>query len=77
MTFSKSNHKEKHTFTLGGRTLDNINEYKYLGFTINKKGNFSPTLEDLSCKAKRAIYSINSKMIMRFLSAETLLKLFE
>ena len=77
MTFSKSNHKEKHTFILGERTLDNINEYKYLGFTINKKGNFSPTLEDLSCKAKRAIYSINSKLIMRFLSVKTLLKLFD
>ena len=25
MTFSKSNHKEKHTFTLGGRILNNIN----------------------------------------------------
>ena len=74
MTFSKSNHKEKHTFILGGITQDNINEYKYLGFTINKKGNYSPTL---SCKANRAIYSINSKLIMRFLSVKTLLKLFD
>ena len=39
--------------------LDNANEYKYLAFTINKKGNFSPTLEDLSFKAKRAIYLIS------------------
>jgi hypothetical protein len=77
MTFSKSNHKEKHIFTIRDKMLDNTNEYKYLGFTINKKGNFTPTLEDLSCKAKRAIYSINSKINIRFLSVKTLLKLFD
>ena len=77
MTFSKSNHKEKHTFTISNNMLKNTNEYKYLGSTINKKGNLSPTLEDLSCKAKRAIYSINSKISIRFLSIKTLLKLFD
>ena len=39
--------------------------------TINEKANFSPTLEDLSCMANRTIYSINSKIIMRFLSVRT------
>ena len=77
MTFSKSNQKEKHIFTIRDQILDNTNEYKYLGLTINKKGNFSPTLEDLSCKAKRAIYSIKSKINIRFISIRTLLKLFD
>ena len=61
MTCSKSDHKEKHTFTISNNILENTNEYKYLGFIINKKGNLFPTLEDLSCKAKKAIHSINSK----------------
>ena len=34
-------------------------------------------LEDLSCKAKRAINSINSKIILHFLSVKALLKLFD
>ena len=76
-TWNISNQKEKHIFTIGEQTLDNTNEYKYLGLTINKKGNFSPTLEDLSCKAKRAIYSIKSKINIRFISIRTLLKLFD
>ena len=77
MTFSRSNHKEKHTFTISNNMLENTNEYKYLGSTINKKGYLSPTLEDLSCKAKRAIYSLNSKISIRFLLLKTLLKLFD
>ena len=67
MTFSKSNHKEKHIFTIQNQTLDNTNEYKYLCLTISKKGNFSPMIDDLSCKAKRAIYSIKSKINIRFI----------
>ena len=79
ITFSRSNHKEKHQFTINNQILENTNEYKYLGIIINKKGSFLPTLEDLnlSCKAKRAIYSINSKINIRFLSVKTLLKIFD
>ena len=42
MTFSKSNHAEKHQFFIGNKILENTKEYKYLGITINKKGSFSP-----------------------------------
>ena len=59
ITLSKSNHKENQTFTKSNNMLENTNEYKYIGFTINRKGDLPPPLEDLSCKAKRAIYSIN------------------
>ena len=45
---------KKRTFTISNNMLENTNEYKYLGSTINKTGNLSPTLEDLSC--------INSKI---------------
>ena len=34
---------KKNIFTIRDKILDNTNVYKYLGFTINKKGNFSLT----------------------------------
>ena len=77
VTFSKSNHKEKHQFKINNHNLENADKYKYLGLTINKKGSFSPALEDLSCKAKRAIYAMNSKMNLRFLSIKSQIKLFD
>ena len=36
-----------------------------------------PVINDLTYKAKRAIYAMNSKMNLRFLSVNTLLKLFD
>ena len=42
ITFSKSNHKEKHQFIINNQKLENTNEYKYLGIIINKKGSFAP-----------------------------------
>ena len=35
MTFSKSNHAEKHQFFIGIKILENTEDYKYLGITIN------------------------------------------
>ena len=77
MTFSKGNQKEKYEFTLNNQKIECNNEFKYLGITINKKGNFTPTLNDLSCRANKAIYTINSKMNIKFLSPKILLKLFD
>ena len=77
MTFSKSNHAEKQQFFIGNKILENTKEYKYLGITINKKDSFSPALTDLSCKARRAIYFMNSKINIRFLSIKSLIKLFD
>ena len=77
MIFSKGNQKEKYEFTLNNRKIECNKEFKYLGITINKKGNFTPTLNDLSCRANKAIYTINSKMNIKFLSPKILLKLFD
>ena len=60
LTFTNGTQKEKHNFTLNSETIENVKEYKYLGITINsKKCSFIPTLADLGCKGKRALYSIN------------------
>ena len=77
MTFTKSNHKDIHQFNINNQKIDNTKEYKYLGITINKKESFLPALGDLSCKAKRAIYAMNSKINIRFLSTKTLIRLFD
>ena len=77
ITFSKGNQKEKHQFKINNQIIDNVKEYKYLGIVINKKGSFTAALDDLSCKAKRAIYAMNSKINIRFLSVKTLLRLFD
>ena len=77
ITFSKSNQNERHHFIINSKKLENTKENKYLRIVTNKKGSFLPVLNVLTCKAKRAIYAMNSKMNLRFLSVKTLLKLFE
>ena len=56
LPFSKSNQNDKHHFTINSKTLENTKEYKYLGIVVNTKGTFYPVLNDLTCKAKRAIW---------------------
>ena len=56
ITFSKSNQNDKHHFTINSKTLEKTKEYKYLGIVVNTKGTVYPVLNDLTCKAKRAIW---------------------
>ena len=77
ITFSKGNRKEKNQFLINGKLIENCNEYKYLGVVLNKKGMFTPTLSELSCKANKAIYAMRQKINIRFLSIKTQLKLFD
>ena len=76
VTFSKGNRKEKHNFTMNSQVIDNSITYKYLGITIHKNGSFKPTLDDLSCKATKAINAMNCKLNIKFLPIKTALKLF-
>ena len=48
ISFPRSNHKYNQQFTINNQILQNINEYKYLGMTLNKTGSFLPTLDELS-----------------------------
>ena len=77
MSFSKGNKKEKDELTFNNQKIQFINEFKYLGITINRKGSFTPTLDDLSNKATNAIYSLNSKINIKLLSPSIILKLFD
>ena len=56
VTLSKGNRKEKHNFRINLQILENSTTYKYLGITIHKNGSFKPTLDDLACRANKAIF---------------------
>ena len=77
VVFTRGNRKEKDNFIFNNKNIEFVKEFKYLGVTINKRGNFAPTLDDLSKKATNAIYSLNSKMNIKFLSTKTKFKLFD
>ena len=48
------------SFNIGNTPLENVKEFTYLGITINGAGSFQPAMRDLSDKANRAIFSLNS-----------------
>ena len=68
---------KKDSFFFDNKLLENVNEYKYLGITINSAGSFNPTFNILSKKAKRAIYALNSKYATKRLPVWAALKLFD
>lgn len=77
ISFAKGTRKEIPKFTLNNEDIELTNDYKYLGITINKKGNFTPTLTNLSNRATRAIYAVYSKIDKKIISPHTQLKLFD
>ena len=63
MIFNRGNTLIKSTFHTTNAVLENVKCFKYLGFSISVKNcSFLPTVEDLSIKATRAIYALNSKI---------------
>ena len=77
MTFTEGHQKEKHIFYIDKQILENVNEFKYLGITINKNNcSFSPTPAALTVKDKRALYALKDK-ISNKLTVELLLKIFD
>ena len=78
MTFTKGPQKEKHTFFINKQIIENVNEFKYLGITINQKNClFSPTPSTLSCKAKRALDALKDKIPNKLLTVELLVRIFD
>ena len=76
-TFTKGNTKEKNYFAINNQIIENVKEFKYLGITINGKGSFTPTLEDLNCKGSRALYAIASKIHLKDTPIKTMIKIFD
>ena len=77
MTFTYGTQKQNHNFTLNSQTIENVKEYNYLGITINSKNcSFIPTLADLCCKGKWALYAITCKTPFKLSPIKTMFKLF-
>ena len=45
-------------FTIGGKSIDIVDEFKYLEVTISYNGDFSANFKDLKEKGNRAIFSL-------------------
>ena len=76
-TFNKGNTKEKNNVAINNQIIENVKEFKYFGITINRKGSFTPTLEDLSCKGSTVLYAIASKIHLKDTPIKTMLKIFD
>ena len=78
MTFTKGTQKEKNIFTIGGKPLENVKEFKYLGIVMNKKNcTFTPAIQALKTKATRALYGLRAKVNLYALPVSLALKLFD
>lgn len=77
VTFTRGNKKEKHSFTLNNRPIENTIKYKYLGITIHKNGSFNPTRDDLANRGTRAIFALNKELNLKFIPIRTALMIFK
>ena len=77
MIFNRGNTIIKSEFTINNVMIENVKSIKYLGFTITAKNcSFMPTLEDLSIKARRVVYALNTKIKISRLPINLTIKLF-
>ena len=77
MIFNRGNKLIKTDFFSNNTLLENVKTIRYLGFTISaKKCSFLPTIEDLSTKATRAIFSLNNSIKLSKLPTKLAVKVF-
>ena len=62
MTFTKSGRLLNYRFTFQGTRLENVCQYKYLGFIVTPSGEIKTGLEDLRVRALRAITKIRKAL---------------
>ena len=48
-------------FTIGGKNIEIVDEFKYLGVTISYNGSFNANIEDLEQKGNRGLFSLIKK----------------
>ena len=63
MVFNRENKLCKANIVINTKHIENVKYTKYLGFTISSKNcTFANTLADLSTKAHRAVFALNSRI---------------
>ena len=76
MVFNRGNRLCKANILMNGKVIENVKHFKYLGFTIGAKNcNFTKMLEDLSVKARRAIFALNNKIKLSLLPTRLAIKI--
>ena len=77
MVFNRGNSLCKSNILVNGNVIDNVKQFKYLGFTLMAKNcNFSNMPLELSIKAKRAIFALNNKIKLSKLPTYLAIKIF-
>ena len=78
VVFNRGNRPIHVTIKINDKPLECVKSVKYLGFCISAKNcSFSPTINDLSIKASRAIFALNNKIKLSKLPTRLALKLFQ
>ena len=78
MIFNKRGDKGKDLFNIKGNALKNVKTYKYLGVIISsKKCMLSKTLDHLSVKANKALFSLKSNLNLLKMPIKLLLKVYD
>lgn len=65
------------SFMYDGRTVEIVNEYKYLGIIFKPSGSFSEAINYLCKKALKALFCIRKAIASEYMNVELFLKLYE
>ena len=77
MVFNRGNKLIKANLFCNTTLLENVKTFKYLGITVSAKNcSFSPTIDDLSTRANRAIFALNNKIKLSLIPPKLALKIF-
>ena len=60
----------------GNKEIESVSSFNYLGMIINANGSLHNSVENLSCKAQRAVYALNNRFPIKRLPIKAALKLF-
>ena len=77
MQFMKISKLHNQQFRFGDRTIKNVKEFTHMGITFIESTSFQRALKELSNKANRAIFSLNSKYKLSKLPLDIAIKLFD
>ena len=77
MQFMKISRLHSQQFKFGDRAIKNVKEFTYLGITFNGSTSFQLALKELSNKANRALFSVNSKYKLSKFPLDIAIKLFD
>lgn len=55
LVFNRKRKERKEKWLWGGKEIEKVQEFKYLGFVINNKGNYKEHIKELNRKGRMAV----------------------